>query len=110
MYNPLGVDIVDYNRRLTEFGPRVSTQAIDTVRTVVGLDGKFPDDSPLKSWKWEVSFNYGHTTATQQNTGDLILSHLAENSSPAMAPVMIATASDIEKLFGSITATRRPRR
>jgi hypothetical protein len=27
-----------------------------------------------------------------------------------MAPVMIATASDIEKLFGSITATRRPRR
>ena len=39
-----------------------------------------------------------------------ILSHLAENSSPAMAPVMIATASDIEKLFGSITATRRPRR
>jgi len=31
-------------------------------------------------------------------------------SSPPMAPVMIATASDMLKLCGSITATRRPRR
>src|SRR6266496_3753900 len=33
-----------------------------------------------------------------------------ETSSPAMAPVMIATASDILKSRGLITATRRPRR
>jgi outer membrane receptor protein involved in Fe transport len=51
IYNPLGVDIVDYSRRLTQFGPRSFSQDIGTFRTVVGLDGKFDDDSPLKTWR-----------------------------------------------------------
>jgi outer membrane receptor protein involved in Fe transport len=83
IYNPLGVDIVDYNRRLTEFGPRTVSQSVDTFRTVIGLEGKFSEESPLKNWKWEVSYNYGRTDATQKNTGDLILSHLANALGPS---------------------------
>ncbi|HEY5947429.1 MAG TPA: TonB-dependent receptor [Kofleriaceae bacterium] len=83
LYNPFGVDIVDYNRRLTEFGPRTFKQNVDTVRTVVGVTGDFDEDSPLSAWKWEFSFNYGRTNATQQTHGSLILSHLANALGPS---------------------------
>ncbi|HTL36789.1 MAG TPA: TonB-dependent receptor plug domain-containing protein, partial [Kofleriaceae bacterium] len=83
MYNPFGVDVVDYNRRLVEFGPRTFSQSVSTMRGVVGLEGKFDDDSPLSAWKWEFSFNYGRTDATQKAHGSLILSHLANALGPS---------------------------
>jgi outer membrane receptor protein involved in Fe transport len=83
IYNPFGVDIVDYNRRLTEFGPRTFKQNVDTVRAVVGLGGDFDEKSALSGWKWELSFNYGRTNATQENRGSLILSHLANALGPS---------------------------
>ncbi len=89
MYNPLGVDIIDYNRRLTEFGPRIFKQDVNTARAVVGVQGKIDEDSPaLKNWKWEINFDYGRTTATNQTRGDLILSHLTNALGPSfMDPV-----------------------
>ena len=83
IYNPLGTDVVDYNRRLQEFGPRTYKQNVNTTRAVVGVDGKFDEDSPLKNWKWEVSFDYGRTDATNQTHGDLILTNLQQALGPS---------------------------
>ena len=76
--------IYDYRRRLTEFGPRRSLQNIDTFRIVTGLTGKLPGDLPaFKDWKWELSYNYGHTEGLQRNEGNLILSRLAQAIGPS---------------------------
>jgi outer membrane receptor protein involved in Fe transport len=83
IYNPIGADVYDYRRRLEEFGPRRSLQNIDTFRVVTGLQGKTPEDAILPSWKWEVSYNYGHTVGTQRNEGNLILSRLANALGPS---------------------------
>jgi iron complex outermembrane receptor protein len=102
MYNPFGADVVDYNRRLVEFGPRSSTQEINTTRLVVGLNGSLDETVPaLKNWKWEGSYNYGRNDSTQTNHGNLILSHLAnalgESHMGANGPFCGATeASAIE--------------
>ena len=84
LYNPFGQDVVDYNRRLVEFGPRIFNQEVNTTRLVVGLNGNVPDDIPgVKNWKWETSYNYGRTDATNQTRGDLIRSHLAAALGPS---------------------------
>jgi outer membrane receptor protein involved in Fe transport len=85
IYNPFGQDVVDYNRRLVEFGPRTFNQEINTTRMVVGLNGNIDEDivPMLKNWKWEGSYNYGRNDATQANHGDLILSHLGNALGPS---------------------------
>jgi iron complex outermembrane receptor protein len=84
IYNPLGADVFDYRRRLEEFGPRSAHQNIDTFRVVTGIGGKISDDAPaFKNWKWELSYNYGHTVAVQRNDGNLIKSRLAEALGPS---------------------------
>jgi outer membrane receptor protein involved in Fe transport len=101
IYNPFGVDLNSYNRRLVEFGPRTYKQNIDTKRAVVGLDGKLDENfGPFKDWKWETSFNYGRTDAVYQTHGDLILSHLQQALGPSMmdptsgAPICVQTPGD----------------
>nr|HEX4312697.1 TonB-dependent receptor [Kofleriaceae bacterium] len=77
-------DFQDYRRRLVEFGPRTFDQSIDTFRIVAGLEGKLPENlGVFKDWKWELSYNYGRTDATQLNSGSLIKSHLAEAVGPS---------------------------
>ena len=84
IYNNTGGDVYDYRRRLEEFGPRRSLQNVDTFRVVTGVSGKIPSDAPaLKNWKWELSYNYGHTTGLQRNEGNLILSRLANALGPS---------------------------
>ena len=84
LYNPFGQDVVDYSRRLVEFGVRTANQDVNTARLVVGLNGNIPDDVPtLKNWKWEASYNYGRTDATDATHGDLILSHLGNALGPS---------------------------
>ncbi|HEX4421767.1 MAG TPA: TonB-dependent receptor plug domain-containing protein, partial [Kofleriaceae bacterium] len=84
IYNPFGADVVNYSRRLVEFGTRNFTQDVSTSRIVVGLNGSIPEDVPvLKNWRWEVSYNYGRTDSTNANTGDLILSHLQNALGPS---------------------------
>ncbi|HEY5922315.1 MAG TPA: TonB-dependent receptor [Kofleriaceae bacterium] len=84
IYNNTGGDVFDYRRRLEEFGPRQQLQNIDTFRVVTGIGGKISDEAPaFKSWKWELSYNYGHTAATQRNDGNLILSRLANALGPS---------------------------
>ena len=84
IYNPFGQDVVDYNRRLVEFGPRTTNQDVNTTRLVVGLNGAMPEDAPVvKNWKWEASYDYGRTDATNQAHGNLILSHLQNALGPS---------------------------
>ncbi len=84
IYNPFGRDVGFYRRRMVEGGDRLFKQNVDSFRTVVGLEGDIPDDAPaLKNWKWEVSYNYGRTSATQVNQGSFILSHLQEAVGPS---------------------------
>jgi outer membrane receptor protein involved in Fe transport len=83
-YNPLGADVLDLRRRLEEFGPRHAHQSVDTFRIVAGFNGRVAEDAPaFKDWKWELSYNYGRTDATQINTGNLILSRLANALGPS---------------------------
>jgi outer membrane receptor protein involved in Fe transport len=82
-FNPYGIDIGSYRRRLLETGDRFFQQNVDTARGVIGLAGNLPDDSPLKTWKWELSFNYGRTTAQQDTHGSLIRSHLSNSIGPS---------------------------
>ncbi|HWU87854.1 MAG TPA: TonB-dependent receptor [Kofleriaceae bacterium] len=84
IYNNTGGDVYDYRRRLNEFGPRKSFQNIDTFRLVTGISGKVDADAPaLKNWKWELSYNYGHTTGLERNQGNLILSRLSNALGPS---------------------------
>jgi outer membrane receptor protein involved in Fe transport len=84
IYNPLGADVMDLRRRLEEFGPRHAKQNVDTFRVVAGFQGKVAEDAPvLKDWKWELSYNYGRTSAVQVNEGNLILSRLANALGPS---------------------------
>jgi iron complex outermembrane recepter protein len=84
VYNPLGVGVLGYNRRLAEYGPRRSIQNVDTFRMVAGLDGTIPESIPgLADWKWELSYNFGRTQATQENRGNLIRSRLRSALGPS---------------------------
>jgi iron complex outermembrane recepter protein len=84
MYNPYQMDIVGYERRLEEFGPRQSLQTVDTFRIVGGLKGAIPDDAPVfKNFKWELSYNYGRSTSSQRNEGNLIRSRLRSALGPS---------------------------
>ena len=84
IYNPLGQDVIDYNRRYKEFGPRTFNQEVNTTRLVVGLNGNIDEEVPMvKNWKWETSYNYGRNDATDSTHGDLILSHLANALGPS---------------------------
>jgi iron complex outermembrane recepter protein len=84
VYNPFGANILTYNRRLEEFGNRRFIQDIDTFRIVGGLQGSVPEDIEfLRNWKWEMSYNFGRTDATQQNQGSLVLSRVANAIGPS---------------------------
>jgi outer membrane receptor protein involved in Fe transport len=121
IYNPFHGDVLTYDRRLEEFGPRRSMQNVDTFRIVGGLQGSVPEDAPaLRNWKWELSYNYGRIDATQQSSGNLILSHLANAIGPSFingngkprcgtpsAPIAGCVPMDVLGPSGSIDADAR---
>jgi iron complex outermembrane recepter protein len=80
IYNPIGGDVLSYNRRVEEFGPRRFDQSVDTMRTVAGVRST---DTPPGAWQWELSFNYGRTDATNRQEGHEVLSKLANAVGPS---------------------------
>jgi len=84
IYNPMGGDILGYQRRLDEFGPRSTVEAINNFRMVAGIQGSVPNDVELfKNFKWEASYNYGRNDGEVRNQGNLIKSRLANALGPS---------------------------
>ena len=100
IYNPLGGDILDYRRRITELGPRQYIDKVNMSRLVVGMTGKVPDSwGLLKDWKYEVSDNYAFTEEHVGTTGQLLKGHLADALGPSMydangVPICVRTPGD----------------
>ena len=59
-YNPLGVDVPDWRRRMVEGGSRTSPNAEDTVRALLGLNGEWTSGA-LAGWSWDAHFIKGES-------------------------------------------------
>ena len=59
-YNPFGVDISDWRRRMVEGGSRREPNAEDTVRALIGLGGEW-DQGALGGWSWDAHFIKGES-------------------------------------------------
>lgn len=99
LYNPLGGDILDYRRRITELGPRRYTDDNSTIRIVLGVTGNPPPSwGRFKDWKYELSHNYGVTKTVLETTGQLIKPRLLDAIGPSMVdngvPICVRTPGD----------------
>ncbi|MGB8603274.1 MAG: TonB-dependent receptor, partial [Rhizomicrobium sp.] len=65
-----GLTSVPFTRRMLELGPRHSDARRDTYRVVVGMKGTL-----LGDYNWDLSYNWGHTLATQNGTGQYNVSN-----------------------------------
>jgi iron complex outermembrane receptor protein len=84
MYNSVGGTVLDYQRRLVEFGPRRQLESVDAFRIVGGLMGTLPSSiKPFEDFKWELSYNYGRSNATTTAEGSLVQSRLAAALGPS---------------------------
>jgi outer membrane receptor protein involved in Fe transport len=85
LYNPLGGDILDYRRRMTELGLREFIDTVSTTRVVLGVTGSAPASwGMLKDWNYEVSYNYGISDALAGTTGQLNKLRLTDALGPSM--------------------------
>ncbi len=102
-YNIYGVDISDFRRRLVEFGPRQSTQYIDTYNFVVGLDGTLPPAlGPLQGWTWDATFNYGYDAADTTYAGALNTTLVANAIGPSKGGVCYTDATYTTPIQGCV--------
>lgn len=79
IYNPLGFDVTDYRRRITELGGRDFIDEVGTFRMVAGVSGSVGED-----WKYEVSANFGATQSTLVTPGQLYQPRLGDAVGPSM--------------------------
>jgi outer membrane receptor protein involved in Fe transport len=63
-YNPFGVDVVEWRRRMVETGGRSFKRDIDQWQTIVGLQGDIG-----ATWTWDLSFNFGKNKNSQTDFG-----------------------------------------
>jgi outer membrane receptor protein involved in Fe transport len=99
LYNPFGVDVLDYWRRLTELGPRQFIDDARTFRVVIGLTGEVPEPSPFAGWKYEISLNRSDSKSRATTTGQLYLPHVVDALGPSMLdtmgrPICVRTPGD----------------
>ncbi|MEZ4362434.1 MAG: TonB-dependent receptor [Kofleriaceae bacterium] len=84
VYNPLGVTLLGYQRRLTELGPRRSAQDVDTFRLIAGLEGTLPAELPgLGGFTWQVAANGARSRSDHEDTGYVDPSRLASALGPS---------------------------
>ncbi len=99
IYNPFGVDLLDYRRRITELGPREYHDSLGIMRVIAGLRGSVPTPSTaFEGWQYELSLNYGQTQAAASTTGQLFLPHVADAIGPSMVvngtPICVKVPGD----------------
>jgi outer membrane receptor protein involved in Fe transport len=83
---------------MTEVGPRRYIDNVGMSRFVLGLAGSL--FGPLEHWKYEVSENYGITSASLGTTGQLLRDRVADALGPSMLdengkPICVRTPGDI---------------
>ncbi|HEX8108126.1 MAG TPA: TonB-dependent receptor plug domain-containing protein, partial [Kofleriaceae bacterium] len=100
LYNPLGGDLLDYRRRMTELGAREFIDTVSTTRIVLGVTGSVPASwGVLDGWKYELSYNYGTSDALAGTTGQLNKLRLTDALGPSMldaggAPICVRVPGD----------------
>ncbi len=77
-YNPFGVDIAQFRRRLTETGGRSFQQNLDNWQIVTGLTGDIST-----SWTWDLSYNYGRNETSTTDFGQLNGGRIANAFGPS---------------------------
>jgi len=61
-----GIRDLQFARRINEFGSRNGSTSRDFYRFVAGLEG-----TVFNGFRWDVSYNYGRTTESQQSNGQV---------------------------------------
>ncbi len=56
-YNPFGVEIGDWRRRMVESGSRTDDNELDQIRVVLGANGGW-NEGLLKGWDWDAFYLY----------------------------------------------------
>ena len=59
-YNPLGVDVPDWRRRMVEGGSRTEPNDEDTTRLLIGARGEWVEGA-LAGWSWDASMIRGES-------------------------------------------------
>ena len=59
-YNPFGVDVSDWRRRMVEGGSRTSPNDEDTSRLLIGLRGDWAEGA-LAGWSWDAHMTRGES-------------------------------------------------
>tara|TARA_R110002096_G_scaffold435475_1_gene660888 strand:- start:115 stop:3135 length:3021 start_codon:yes stop_codon:yes gene_type:complete len=65
--------LLDWRRRLTEFGGRTTDNIRDTMRIVTGFKGKINDN-----FNWDLSYTYGRTIQSQVIRGNTQIANVNE--------------------------------
>ncbi|MEJ8569494.1 TonB-dependent receptor plug domain-containing protein [Elongatibacter sediminis] len=77
-YNPFGVDIPEWRRRVSETGGRSFQQNVDQWQIIVGLTGDVGT-----SWTWDLSYNYGKNDRTDTDFGQFNGTRLGQALGPS---------------------------
>ena len=64
-YNPLGVDIPDWRRRMVEGGSRTNPGDENTIRRLVGMRGDWTGGGALEGWSWDAYLVRGESRRSQ---------------------------------------------
>lgn len=81
VYNPFGVPITEWRRRVLETGGRSFNQEVNQYQIVAGLTGEF-----AATWSWDVSYNYGERNRTDTDFGQFY----GPNLTLALGPSFLA--------------------
>jgi outer membrane receptor protein involved in Fe transport len=85
LYNPLGGNVLDYRRRMTELGTRLQIDHVTMVQLIGGVTGKIPERwGVLQDWKYEISQDYGYSSSVSGTTGQLLKPKFADAIGPSM--------------------------
>jgi len=77
-YNPFGVDILRWRRRLVEAGQRRFKRDVDQWQFVAGARGKF-----IENWVWDLSYNHGSRRRSDLRYGELDATKLPDVLGPS---------------------------
>lgn len=81
-YNPFGVNILRWGRRLVEGGDRLFTQDVDQRQVVARLSGQ-----DIAGWGWDLSYNLGRRDREDLRFGELHAGRLEQALGPSFVDV-----------------------